>query len=76
MARGWVHTVYGNGRWRNEVEDGQILSAHDTREAAVEAGSVMARQLKTEHVVHNSDGTIAQQTSYGHNPASESDVFR
>ena len=67
MARGWVHTVYWNGKWRNEIEDGQTLLAHDTKEAAVEVGSAVAARLKTDHIIHNMDGTIAQQTSYGHN---------
>jgi hypothetical protein len=69
MARGWVHTVYSNGKWRNEIEEGQALLAHETKDAAVEAGSAEAQRLKTEHVIHNIDGTIAQQASYGHNPA-------
>jgi len=52
---------------RNEIEGWPDALAHDTKEAAVEVGSTVAERLKTDHVIHNIDGTIAQQTSYGHN---------
>ena len=65
MARGWIHTVHKNGQWVNEVEGGGVLSSYSTKEQAVEAGRVAAQSAKTEHVIHNMDGTIAQRNSYG-----------
>lgn len=65
MARGWVHTVHKDGGWVNEVEGGGILSRHNTKDAAVSAGRQAAIQRKTEHVIHNMDGTISGRQSYG-----------
>lgn len=65
MARGWVHTVHKGGSWINEVEGGQQLSAHRTKDAAVEAGRTEAKRQRTEHVIHNLDGTIGSRNSYG-----------
>lgn len=68
MARGWIHTVHRNGRWHNEVEGGEQLGAYSTKEAAVQAGGTEARARRTEHLIHNIDGTIAERNSYGHDP--------
>jgi hypothetical protein len=68
MARGWIHTVHRDGQWVNEVEEGEVLSRHTTKEEAVEAGRQAAIQRKTEHVIHNMDGTIAERNSYGSDP--------
>jgi hypothetical protein len=68
MARGWIHTVHRDGRWLNEVEGGEILSTHQTKEEAVDAGRGFAQQRRTEHVIHNMDGTIAERNSYGGDP--------
>jgi hypothetical protein len=65
MARGWIHTVYRNDWWHNEVEDGEHLSSHYTRDQAVASGLAAARVWRTEHVIHNLDGTIAERNSYG-----------
>jgi hypothetical protein len=71
MADGFVHTVYKNKRWRNEIEgaDGNI-GTFQTKEAAVAAGRKRAIYKKTEHVIHNKDGVISKRTSYGNDPAS------
>jgi hypothetical protein len=68
MARGWVHTVHKNGAWVNEIEEGAKLSEHATKEAAVAAGRAEAIARKTEHVIHNIDGSIAERNSYGNDP--------
>jgi hypothetical protein len=71
MANGYVHTVYKNGHWVNEIEGGsQLGSSHSTKENAVAAGRSRAQQDKTEHVIHNQDGTISERNSYGNDPAS------
>jgi hypothetical protein len=71
MAEGFVHTVHKNGRWRNSIEGDQapLPDAFDTKEAAVEAGRTEARRRQTEHVIHNEDGSIAERSSYGNDPA-------
>lgn len=71
MADGFVHTVYKNDLWINEVEgDGVSLELGATKEEAVAAGRARAMQDKTEHVIHNEDGSISERNSYGSDPAS------
>jgi hypothetical protein len=71
MADGFVHTVYKSEQWVNEIEgESEFGGAHSTKEAAVAAGRTRAQQDKTEHVVHNQDGTISERNSYGSDPAS------
>jgi uncharacterized protein DUF2188 len=65
MARGFVHTVPAGGLWRNRVESAELLRGAFMKKAdAVEAGRRDARRSRTEHVIHNRDGTIAQRNSY------------
>jgi hypothetical protein len=61
-----VHTVpnkTGAG-WVNE-ENGQIISSHRTKEAAVEAGRAVAKREQVEHTIHRMDGSIGEKNSYG-----------
>jgi hypothetical protein len=69
MAKGDVHTVPQGDQWTNEVE-GQDGSSgqHSTKEEAVKAGREMAKANKSEHLIHNQDGTIHERNSYGHDP--------
>lgn len=69
MARGWIHTVHRDGYWVNEVEGGERASSrHATKAEAVAKGREMAKARKTEHLIHNMDGTIAERNSYGSDP--------
>jgi Uncharacterized protein conserved in bacteria (DUF2188) len=68
VAEGFVHTVYKNDQWVNEIELGDEVSRHATKEEAVDSGRNLARQRKTEHVIHNQDGEIAERSSYGNDP--------
>ena len=71
MADGFVHTVYKNDQWVNEFEGGtQVGGVHATKEEAVSIGRAAAQHDKTEHVIHNEDGTISERNSYGNDPAS------
>jgi hypothetical protein len=70
VADGYVHTVYKDGEWVNEVEGGDEVSRQTTKDEAVERGRELARQRQTEHVIHNQDGTIAERDSYGNDPES------
>ena len=64
MGRDEVHTVHRAGKWVNEAEDGVGRTFHHTKEEAVAAGRLRARVNRTDHVVHDEDGTIAYQESY------------
>lgn len=68
MARGWVHTVHKDGVWVNEVEGEGTMSHHRIKDEAVAAGREAAIARRTEHVIHNLDGTIAGRNSYGNDP--------
>jgi hypothetical protein len=71
MAKGFIHTVYKADQWVNEVEEGETLGGvHATKDEAVEAGRARAQQDKTEHVIHNQDGTFGERSSYGNDPVS------
>jgi hypothetical protein len=71
MAKGFIHTVYKNDEWINEVEEGNAFGGgHSTKDEAVSAGRTRAQQDKTEHVIHNQDGSIGERSSYGHDPES------
>jgi hypothetical protein len=66
---GGVHTVPspGGSGWWNKV-DGKVVSRHRLKDAAVETGREIARQLRVEHTIHLSDGTIGEKNSYGNDP--------
>ncbi len=69
MARGWIHTVHQDHFCFNEIEgEGRDPLPHATKAAAVVAGRAMAQARRTEHVIHNMDGTIAERNSYGSDP--------
>ena len=71
MANGFIHTVPKGKQWVNEVEgEGAIGGAHATKEEAVLVGRARASQDKTEHVIHNQDGSIGERNSYGSDSAS------
>lgn len=61
-----VHTVPNpNGKgWVNEVK-GEPVSKHLRKDTATERGREIAKELHTEHSIHNLDGTIGRKNSYG-----------
>ena len=65
MARGWVHTLHRGGAWFNEIEGQEPFSSHGTKEEAVAGGRAQAQAMRTEHLIHNLDGTIGERNSYG-----------
>ena len=68
MARGCVHTVHRDGAWHNEIEGSGLASSHYTKEQAISRGRELAWAQRTEHVIHNMDGTVAERNSYGSDP--------
>ena len=67
---GGVHTVpAGDGKtgWVNKVDD-KVVSRHRTKEVAVEAGRVIAKNIAVEHTIHRADGVISEKNSYGNDP--------
>jgi hypothetical protein len=60
MAQGWVHTVRHGRDWATEIEGQGPVLRHETRSAALEAGTDAARRLGTRHVIHGEDGAVVQ----------------
>ena len=70
MAEPMIHTVFASGAWVNKREnDDTVISRHETKDEAVAAGRAEAMRVKTEHIIHNQDGTIGERSSYGNDPA-------
>lgn len=67
MATTPIHTIPHGNDWANK-SGGEILSVHDTKAEAVAAGRKLAIAAKTEHRIHNLDGTIGAANSYGNDP--------
>ena len=71
MATGFVHTVYKDGNWINQLEEQEALAGtFATKEDAAAAGRAAAVLRKTEHVIHNQDGSFDERNSYGNDPVS------
>ena len=63
-----VHTVpKQGGGWVNKV-GGEVVSKHRTQENASERGRSIAKQNKSEHLIHGRDGKIRDKNSYGDDP--------
>ncbi len=63
------HVVPHQGEWgvRGEGND-RLTSIHPTQAEAIEAARDIARNQKSEVVIHRPDGTIRDKDSYGPDP--------
>ena len=58
-----------NGGWDVKGEGNSRASKHfDKKQAAIDYGRETSRNQKSELVIHNKDGRIAQKDSHGHDP--------
>ncbi|MCO4863757.1 DUF2188 domain-containing protein [Cupriavidus sp. WGlv3] len=46
----------------------QDSSTYDSQDAAIVAGTALAKKLQSELIVHDSDGAIRMRNSYGNDP--------
>ncbi len=69
MGKKPVHTVpYGEG-WANRREGSpRVSNTAPTKAESQAKGREMAKQDKTEHIIHNKDGAIGSRNSYGSDP--------
>jgi hypothetical protein len=68
MAHKNIHTTYSqqDKNWRNISEGSSKPSkVFETKTEAQAAGRQQAVNNKSEHLIHNQDGKIAQRNSYG-----------
>ena len=65
-----VHVVPDkDGGWNIKSSDATRYSGHFTRKTdAVKRARDISRSKKSELVIHNKDGKIAQKDSHGHDP--------
>jgi Uncharacterized protein conserved in bacteria (DUF2188) len=62
-----VHVVPQASRWGLEV-DGEIRSAYDTQQEAINQGRGLAELEQGELVIHGQDGQIREKDSHGSDP--------
>jgi uncharacterized protein YdaT len=63
------HVVPRDGRWAVRGEGNEKdTSLHDTQADAIDAARDIARNQRTEIVVHRMDGKIRDKDSYGNDP--------
>jgi hypothetical protein len=63
-----VHVVPSDAGWDVKVEGGVRASHYPTQREAMEAGRELARDNRSEHIIHGRDGRIRQRDSYGRDP--------
>lgn len=66
--KGNVHVAPSDTGWDVRVEGTGRATCFRTQDEAIRAGSNLARDNRSEHIVHGSDGRIRQRDSYGHDP--------
>jgi hypothetical protein len=64
-----IHVILRNDGWviRREGND-RLISTHNTKEEAIDAARKLARNAKSELVIHSRDGRISSRDSYGSDP--------
>jgi len=65
MPKGDTETFHG--RWHKRGEGG-LLSSHDDKREAEDAGRRAAHERQVEHIIKKLDGSIGEKNSYGHDP--------
>jgi hypothetical protein len=63
-----VHVVPNDGGWDVKVEGNRRTAHFPTQNEAIEAGRMLARGNRSEHIVHGRDGRVRQRDSYGRDP--------
>jgi ketosteroid isomerase-like protein len=65
---GNVHVLPGDHGWDVRIEGGSRTAHFQTQDEAIRAGRTLARDNRSEHIIHGRDGRIRQRDSYGHDP--------
>lgn len=70
MAKTGQHVVRSSsGGWAvKKAGSSRATSTHSTQAEAIEAGTRIARNQKTELYIHGRDGRIRERNSYGNDP--------
>lgn len=63
------HVVPFDGKWAVRGEgNARSTSVHETQSEAIEAAREIARNQRSELVIHRTDGRIRERDSYGNDP--------
>ena len=63
------HITPKNGKWAVQSAGGsKATSLYDTQAEAIERGREIARNQKSELLIHGRDGRIRERDSYGNDP--------
>ena len=63
------HVVPHNGQWAvRGAGNSRITSQHRTQKSAIDAARNIARNQKSELVIHGTNGQIRAKDSYGNDP--------
>jgi len=69
MTAGDIETFFEDGVWKNRTQgSASAENRHTDKRAALAVGEEMARSRKVEHIIKNTDGTVAERNSYGNDP--------
>ncbi|MEC3767477.1 DUF2188 domain-containing protein [Cupriavidus sp. SS-3] len=64
-----IHVVSSGNKAKVEVKRGtQAWPTYDSQDAAIVAGTALAKKLPSELIVQGSDGAIRMRNSYGNDP--------
>ena len=75
MSRKTHHIVHNpNGGWDVKKGGSERASYHtDNKQDAIDVGRKISQNQKTEFIIHNKDGKIAQSDSHGNDPCPPKD---
>ena len=63
------HVVPNNGNWAVKGEgNSKATSIHETKTEAIKAGIEIAKNQKSELIIHGRNGRIQDKDSYGNDP--------
>lgn len=64
-----VHTVHNKNGWQNKFENApKAINTYSTKQDAQKAGSLIAKQNNSEHIIHGLNGRIQSKNTYGKAP--------
>ena len=69
MSKQNQHVVTHNGDWAVRGQgNSRVTSIHNTQAEAISAAREIARNNRSEVVIHGQNGQIRDKDSYGHDP--------
>ncbi|BBB33131.1 conserved hypothetical protein [Thermotomaculum hydrothermale] len=73
MKKTSFHVVPQKGKWAIKQEKKTPLQSTRTKKEAIEKAKKIAKNKKTELIIHNKNGKISNRNSYGNDPCPPKD---